>query len=229
MGTLKRAAARHRVLAGILAAALVLGASVLLTLWRHNADTWLTGLWDHQSQDLVFGRMLQMQQGQTTPGGFMGGYRITGETSENRYLFRENAVQDPADFTVYPDQSGLQGTVLGTVNKALGLFWPDGETRERILYGVNSTLFYAVTLCLCGFAAKVWGIGPALAWLAAVLLSPWLQRGMKDLYWCLWLWWLPMLAGGGYGLRTDPLPRQNAAVGLHTALCGGTAALPVRV
>lgn len=29
---------------------------------------------------------------------------------------------------------------------------------------------------------------------ASVLLAPWLQRGMKDLYWCLWTWLLPLLA-----------------------------------
>ena len=195
MGALRSIAARNRVPALILGTIAVLAAGVLLTLLMHNADTYSTGLWDDQSQDLVFGRMLQMQQGQSTPGGFMGAYRITGETAENRYLFRENAAPDPAAFSAYTDQSGLQGTALGIVNKVLGMFQPDGESRERILYGLNSTLFYAVTLCLCGFVASVWGVGPALAWLAAVLLSPWLQRGMKDLYWCLWLWWLPALAG----------------------------------
>ena len=27
-----------------------------------------------------------------------------------------------------------------------------------------------------------------------MLLAPWVQRGMKDLYWCLWTWLLPLLA-----------------------------------
>ena len=56
-------------------------------------------------------------------------------------------------------------------------------------------LFYGVTLCLCLVVLHWLGWLPALAWLAAALLAPWVQRGMKDLYWCLWLWWLPALAG----------------------------------
>ena len=30
--------------------------------------------------------------------------------------------------------------------------------------------------------------------MAAILLAPWLQRGMKDLYWVPWTWQLPLLA-----------------------------------
>ena len=48
--------------------------AVVLTVWRHNGSTYLTGFWDNGSQTLVFGRMLQMQQNQTSPGGFMGVY-----------------------------------------------------------------------------------------------------------------------------------------------------------
>ena len=46
-------------------------------------------------------------------------------------------------------------------------------------------------------ALAVWEeFGPLAAafGFASVLLAPWLQRGMKDLYWCLWTWLLPLLA-----------------------------------
>lgn len=195
MGALRDRAARHPALLAALAAVLLLAMSAALTAAFKNASTYDTGLWDNQSQELVFGRMLQMQQGQRVPGGFLGVYRLSGEENENRYLFRDNAAPEAAAFEAYPHQSGVQGWALGVLNKALGLRWPGGEARERMLYFINSTLFYAATLCLCAFAGRVWGALPALAWLASVLLSPWLQRGMKDLYWCLWLWWLPALAG----------------------------------
>lgn len=59
---------------------------------------------------------------------------------------------------------------------------------------MNSTLFYAVQLLT---ALAVWqelGVLPAAFWMAAILLAPWLQRGMKDLYWVPWTWQLPLLA-----------------------------------
>ena len=55
-------------------AVVVVVLAVVLTVWRHNGSTYLTGFWDNGSQTLVFGRMLQMQQNQTSPGGFMGVY-----------------------------------------------------------------------------------------------------------------------------------------------------------
>ena len=59
-------------------AVVVVVLAVVLTVWRHNGSTYLTGFWDNGSQTLVFGRMLQMQQNQTSPGGFMGVYTRTG-------------------------------------------------------------------------------------------------------------------------------------------------------
>ena len=53
-------------------AVVVVVLAVVLTVWRHNGSTYLTGFWDNGSQTLVFGRMLQMQQNQSSPGGFMG-------------------------------------------------------------------------------------------------------------------------------------------------------------
>ena len=75
----------------------------------------------------------------------------------------------------------------------LGVY-TDGLARETALYWLNSTLFYAAELLA---ALAVWEeFGPLAAafGFASVLLAPWLQRGMKDLYWCLWTWLLPLLA-----------------------------------
>ena len=44
--------------------------------------------------------------------------------------------------------------------------------------------------------------GAAAFGFASVLLAPWLQRGMKDLYWCLWTWLLPLGVVGA----ARPLP-----------------------
>lgn len=176
-------------------AVVVVVLAVVLTVWRHNGSTYLTGFWDNGSQTLVFGRMLQMQQNQTSPGGFMGVYTQDWSDEQNRYWYRDNIPVSPQDFQAYTHQTGLQGWAFGVLNKVLSVFEDRGEAREIILYNINSMLFYAATLLVCLAVWRAWGPLSALAWLCAVVFAPWPQRGMKDLYWCLWTWLLPALAG----------------------------------
>lgn len=176
-------------------AVVVVVLAVVLTVWRHNGSTYLTGFWDNGSQTLVFGRMLQMQQNQTSPGGFMGVYTQDWSDEQNRYWYRDNTPVSPQDFQAYTHQTGLQGWAFGVLNKVLSVFEDRGEAREIMLYNINSMLFYAATLLVCLAVWRAWGPLSALAWLCAVVFAPWPQRGMKDLYWCLWTWLLPALAG----------------------------------
>lgn len=169
--------------------------SVVLTFLMHNQDTFRTGFWDDYSQSLVFARILQMQQDQSAPGGFLGSYTGQFGDTQNRYLYRENTPVTPDQYLSYTHQSGLQGLGFGVLNKVFSVWQDNGEARERMLYAANSILFYAVSLCLCIGLWRTFGAPAAMGWMAAVLLSPWVQRGMKDLYWCLWTWLLPALAG----------------------------------
>ena len=140
------------------------------------------------------GRIHQMEQGQYAPGGFLGVYTDDWSDDTNRALFRDDTPTDAAAFHPYTHQSGLQGWLFGRVNRLLRHRLPDGLAREAALYWLNSTLFYAAELLV---ALAVWEeFGPLAAafGFASVLLAPWLQRGMKDLYWCLWTWLLPLLA-----------------------------------
>ena len=180
----------------LLAAALVLVLSLALTFAMHNQDTYQTGSWDETSQSLVFGRVLQIQNNQSAPGGFLGNYAVEGyDPQQDRYLFRDNAPVTPDEYVPYTHQSGLQGVVFGWLNKVFSFIDQGGEARERMLYTANSVLFYAASLVLAWAAARTFGPTAGLGWLAAVLTAPWVQRGMKNLYWCLWTWWLPALAG----------------------------------
>ena len=177
------------------AAALLLGA-VALTFAMHNQDTYRTGTWDETSQSLVFGRILQIQNHQSAPGGFLGNYLVEGrDPQQDRYLFRENAPVRPEEYQPYTHQSGLQGLAFGWLNKVYSLINQGGEARERMLYATNAILLYLASLCLAAAAGRVFGPTAGLGFAAAVLCAPWVQRGMKNLYWCLWTWWLPALAG----------------------------------
>lgn len=196
--------------------------AVVLTVWRHNGSTYLTGFWDNGSQTLVFGRMLQMQQNQTSPGGFMGVYTQDWSDEQNRYWYRDNTPVSPQDFQAYTHQTGLQGWAFGVLNKVLSVFEDRGEAREIILYNINSMLFYAATLLVCLAVWRAWGPLSALAWLCAVVFAPWPQRGMKDLYWCLWTWLLPVLA-------SLLLCRVTVRKGRTSGWCFGLVALAVLI
>lgn len=203
-------------------AVVVVVLAVVLTVWRHNGSTYLTGFWDNGSQTLVFGRMLQMQQNQTSPGGFMGVYTQDWSDEQNRYWYRDNTPVSPQDFQAYTHQTGLQGWAFGVLNKVLSVFEDRGEAREIILYNINSMLFYAATLLVCLAVWRAWGPLSALAWLCAVVFAPWPQRGMKDLYWCLWTWLLPVLA-------SLLLCRVTVRKGRTSGWCFGLVALAVLI
>lgn len=190
-----RWAQRHGRLWAVCTALGLFACAVVLALALQNGSTYATGSWDDYSQQLVFGRMLQMQQDQSAPGGFMGVYTQDWGDGQNRYWYRDNTPVDAADFQSYTHQSGLQGTVLGVLNKAYSVWQDDGTARETMLYTTNAVLFYFLTLALCLALRRAAGWLPALGWLAAALLAPGIQSGMKDLYWCLWIWLLPVLAG----------------------------------
>lgn len=203
-------------------AVVVVVLAVVLTVWRHNGSTYLTGFWDNGSQTLVFGRMLQMQQNQTSPGGFMGVYTQDWSDEQNRYWYRDNTPVSPQDFQAYTHQTGLQGWAFGVLNKVLSVFEDRGEAREIILYNINSMLFYVATLLVCLAVWRAWRPLSALAWLCAVVFAPWPQRGMKDLYWCLWTWLLPVLA-------SLLLCRVTVRKGRTSGWCFGLVALAVLI
>lgn len=89
-------------------AVVVVVLAVVLTVWRNNGSTYLTGFWDNGSQTLVFGRMLQMQQNQTSLGGFMGVYTQDWSDEQNRYWYRDNTPVSRRIFRLTPTRPGCR-------------------------------------------------------------------------------------------------------------------------
>lgn len=191
---MKKMTPRLRPLLWAAAFLLILPVSLWLTTRLQNGSRYATGIYDDYSQQLIYGRMHQMQQGQSTPGGFLGAYQGKNDAA-SRYLYLDNEPIAPERYQVYAHQTGLQGWTFGHLSLLLRGKAGEGELVERQLYDLNCLLFYAVTLTIGLAVAACAGPLPGLAWVAAAIFAPWVQRGMKDLYWCLWLWWLPCLAG----------------------------------
>ena len=176
-----------------LAAALL---ALVIVLANRSWSKFYTGSWDGYSELLAVGRITQLQQGQTAPGGFLGVYTAEWGDGQGYALLKENPPQDPADYKSYVHQSGLQGTLEGLLARML-LAVPgvSGEGRLNALYFVNCWLFYLLAARLCLALAGHFGPGAGLGALAAVLCAPWLTMGAKNLYWALWTWLLPCCAG----------------------------------
>ena len=209
-------------------AVVVVVLAVVLTVWRHNGSTYLTGFWDNGSQTLVFGRMLQMQQNQTSPGGFMGVYTQDWSDEQNRYWYRDNTPVSPQDFQAYTHQTGLQGWAFGVLNKVLSVFEDRGEARENTLYNINSMLFYAATLLVCLAVWRAWGPLSALAWLCAVVFAP-LAAARHERPVLVPVDLVAARFGGAAALCRYPAARQNALVVLPAGVRRLHGALHVRV
>lgn len=137
-------------------AVVVVVLAVVLTVWRHNGSTYLTGFWDNGSQTLVFGRMLQMQQNQTSPGGFMGVYTQDWSDEQNRYWYRNNTPVSQQDFQAYTHQTGLQGWAFGVLNKVLSVLRTAAKRGKS--YCTTSTVCCSMRL-LCWSAWPYGGRG----------------------------------------------------------------------
>mgnify|MGYP000302621834 CR=1 FL=1 len=180
--------------AATLLAVLVLAA--LLTTVRHNASAYLTGVWDTGSQTLVYGRIHQMEQGQHAPGGFLGVYTDDWSDDTNRALFRDDnphrrgGVPNPLHPPV-----GLAGLAVrqGQPSAAAPAARRSGA-RDRPLLAEQHAVLRGGAACGAGRVGKNSARWWQRSGLRRCCWAPWLQRGMKDLYWCLWTWLLPLLA-----------------------------------
>lgn len=169
-----------------------------------------------------------MENHQSAPGGFMGVYTQEWSDGPEPHLVPGKHAGQRRGFPGLHPQSGLQGWAFGLLNRAFRLVQPSGETRETWLYTVNCILFYTAELLL---ALAVWrqaGPAAALVWVLAVVFAPWPQRGMKDLYWCLWTWLLPVLASLLLWPRYRA-QRPHVRLVLWAGGAGGTHPLHVRV
>lgn len=184
----------HPKLRGLLLAAIILLAAAMVTSVRHTWSKYYTGSWDGYSELTAVGRIIQVQQGWSSSGGFLGVYTEEWGDGEGYMMLKEPpAISDNDGYKPYTHQSGLQGTLFGLLARALrGI---NGETRLNALYFVNSTLFYALAFALClGLTARFGGLAGMLA-MVSIVFSPWLTMGVKNLYWVLWTWLLPCAAG----------------------------------
>lgn len=146
--------------------------------------------WQQDSEDLVWGRILQMQQGDENPGGFLGYYAPQKESGYLEQAFLNGEVE--GDYEEYTHQTGLQGTAFGIINRLLQPLSP--QSRMNILKFGNSVLLVFGMLLVCIWLGKRMGITAGVLAFSSVLLCRYSTMAMPNLYWVIWTILLPMLA-----------------------------------
>ena len=163
----------------------------LLAFSTHCWNTEASREWQVDSEDLIWGRILQIQQGENQGGGFLGRYFPMGESGYMKESFLQGAVE--GEWKSYTHQSGLQGTLYGVANLILKVFVPQTNIRWAVLRFVNSVLYIAGMLLLCRWIWQKTGFAAALTGFSCVLLAGISTETMPNLYWVTWTLLLPFL------------------------------------
>ena len=193
---IRRFRAGRPVLCALCTAAVMLALAAAVTGCRHTFSKYYTGVWDGYSELTAVGRIVQVQQGWSGQSGFLGTYTDDWNDGEGyRWLKEPVKASDMDGYRAYVHQSGLQGSFFGALARLLRVI--NGEARLNALYFTASTLFYALAFWLCLALGRRLGPGAGLAAAACVVFSPWLTSGVKNLYWVLFTWLLPLAAGVG--------------------------------
>lgn len=163
------------------------------------------------SESLVIGRILQTRaEGWTSEGGLTGVRSQPGalRPGPQYQLYADNDMG--SRFIPYRSHPGANGWLASAA---------DGLLPRR--QGGNLTTLHTGMAAL---TAGLFSLATALTWrrfgalaavvlLAGTLLSPWVTMYARNLWWCLWAMYLPML-GAAWCVRRSPSHRVVAAVGV---------------
>lgn len=125
--------------------AVVVLCAVVFTLVTNCWNNDQARKWQVDSEDLIWGRIIQMQLGEKDTG-FLGRY---GASQKNGYLrdcFREGEIPQ-GEWNSYTHQSGLQGTLFGFVNLIFESFSLGGKSAGRPC--ASAILFCMFRRCSC--------------------------------------------------------------------------------
>lgn len=160
--------------------------TVLLSLVFYNNtfklvdDNWF---YSHQkdSEALVIGKIINSRQnGIKSDAGFMG-------FSDGSYFSENRKTQ--TRYEVYNAQIGLQGMVYSIMDESLPL---NSSDKLMIFFYINSLLISLMIIGIVYFFLLEFGIRAALVCYLSILLSPWLIVTGRNLFWVLWVHFMPI-------------------------------------
>lgn len=210
---------------------LALFLSYYLNFWRIANDNWFA-VHQREWEGYVVGRMAKSRQdGIFSCGGLLGlgglpvipkdyaAYqkRFPMEFNNNKYIYKKEIVQ----FVAYEKQ--LPFSSFDTYNSVIGgqgIFFTVLDKLLPILPGIKLHLFHAITSFLLALALTsiiLWfhlefKVIAMLFVFISAFCSQWLVVFGRNFYWCLWAFYLPMVAIIYYAIWSPPEKRFNPLI-----------------
>ena len=166
--------------------------------WRVAEQQWFK---NHQrgTESLIIGRMVKSRQdGIFSAGGLTGSgteKRAQGDWINSDWIVHQHAAYHNRgsfpNYWVYMSQPGGQGIVFSLLDK----FIPLSPKIKLELFYVLTALLSAIALTyIIGWFYEEFGLLASTCVLGSAVLSYWLTGFGKNLWWCLWAFYLPMIA-----------------------------------
>lgn len=193
-------------------------AATLVIMW----DLSFTGsmMWEEYSEDLVLGRIINMQQKGFWADSALMGHLVLNETQTKGFedarsdvelygapLFKlgykkSKELYQHFNYKLYLSQMGFQGSFYGLCNllldstkigSAIGLNKGLNKNSHNlaILYVINAAITISVLLLLCVWVGGEFGTLAALGAFSAIILSKPLRISVFNLYWVVFTMLLP--------------------------------------
>lgn len=179
---------------------LLLMASLLLAFGSNWYTVQEKEQWQADSEELIWNRISNaMENGLWADGGFIGLVKsVQGESTDFPTVY-EKGIPGGSDFSVYDRQVGLQGTVGAAFAMAAKRLGVSAYFVQRILWITTTGLMIFMLLLLAKWACFEWGGAAAAGTLACLVLAPWMQRSVANIYWVIWTMTAPMVVTAYWG------------------------------
>ena len=167
-------------------------------LWRVAEQQWFK---NHQlgTESLIIGRMIKSRQdGIFSAGGLTGsgtqkkaqGDWINSDWIVEQYAAYQNMGSFP-NYWIYKSQPGGQGIIFSLLDRLIPL---SPKIKLGFFYVLTALLSAIALTYIIGWFHEEFGGWVAICVLCSAVLSYWLTGFGKNLWWCLWAFYLPMLA-----------------------------------
>ena len=166
-------------------------------LWRVADRKWfLNHQRDMESQ--ILGRLVKSRQaGLFSAGGLTGfvspdarAVEYDDEPFEYQYAAYRDCLAFGA-YTPYMSHVGGQGLVFGLLDAVIGI---SPRAKLELFHAFTSLLSAVVLATVVLWFYREFGLPASMLVLASAVLTPWLTVFGRNLWWCIWAFYLPMAA-----------------------------------
>ena len=166
-------------------------------LWRVAEQNWFD---NHQkdTESHIMGRMVKSSQDGIFSAGGLNGWGTAKKTEGEWIPPTERTPQYTAylhkltfeNFSTYNSQPGGQGLVFSLLDRLI----PFSQQFKLNFFYILTALLSAIALTyIINWFYEEFGLLTAIFVLGSALLSQWLTVFGKNLWWCLWAFYLPMI------------------------------------